>query len=377
MIAWSVSALQQSKMNITLLSIAYPLTRVGEDAVGGSEQVLASLDRALTEAGHRSLVIAEEGSRIAGTLIPSPPARGKIDESERRWARKVHSELIKQTLASYAVDMIHFHSLDFHQYLPEGATPILATLHLPPDWYPRHIFNLDRKNLYLNCVSLSQHSSCPKSSRMLPPVRNGVDVKRLNGSMGKQEYALALGRICPEKGFHLAVQASKKADSDLLLAGEVIPFAPHQEYFRKKLSPLLDRRRRFIGPVGFERKRRLLGEARCLLITSSVEETSSLVAMEALAAGTPVIAYRRGALPEIVEHGRTGYLVSSIGEMAEAIRAVVDIDIEYCKAAARRNFSAQRMVDRYTQIYHRLVEKHSSGRRVEKAARGASWLVNW
>src|ERR1041384_1756853 len=185
-------------MGFSLLSIAFPMTHVGEDAVGGSEQVLASLDRALTEAGHRSLVIAEEGSQVAGTLIPSPPARGIIDESERRWARKVHKELIKQTLGSHSVDMIHFHSLDFHHYLPEGRTPILATLHLPPDWYPRHIFNLKRKNLYLNCVSLSQYRSCPKSALMLAPVRNGVDVTRLNGAVVKQGYALALGRICPQ-----------------------------------------------------------------------------------------------------------------------------------------------------------------------------------
>jgi glycosyltransferase involved in cell wall biosynthesis len=262
-------------MTYTVLSVAYPLTQVGEDAVGGSEQILTSLDRALTQAGHRSLVIAEEGSAAHGTLIPSPKARGKIDDGERRWARKVHKQLIKETLASHSVDMIHMHSLDFHHYLPDGSIPILATLHLPPDWYPDSIFRSPRKNLHLNCVSYSQQKACPKTPLLLPAVPNGVDVARLHGPMVKQNYALALGRICPEKGFHFALDAARKAGSELLLAGEVIPYPLHQSYFKEEIAPRLDQDRRFLGPVGFNRKRRLLGEARCLLIPSTVQETSA------------------------------------------------------------------------------------------------------
>src|SRR5207249_5576489 len=129
----------------------------------------------------------------------------------------------------------------------------------------------------------------------------------------------ALGRICPEKGFHFALQAAKMARADLLLAGQVFPYASHVEYFESKIVPRLDERRQFVGPVGFHRKKRLLSKAKCLLVPSTVNETSSLVAMEALAAGTPVIAFPSGALPEIVEHGRTGYLVSDVKEMAQAI----------------------------------------------------------
>jgi glycosyltransferase involved in cell wall biosynthesis len=364
-------------MTYSVLSIAYPLTQVGEDAVGGSEQILSLLDAALSQEGHRSLVIAAEGSKVQGTLIPSPRARGRIDDSERRWACNVHKKLIKQTLESHSVDLIHMHSLDFHQYLPGGSTPVLATLHLPPDWYPQSIFKLKRKNLYLNCVSVSQHKACPKSSLLLPPVRNGVDVARLDSPMVKRSYALAMGRVCPEKGFHLALEASRQAHCDFLLAGQVIPFALHEEYFRKRIRPLLDRRRQFIGPVGFNRKKRLLAGARCLLVSSSVQETSSLVAMEALAAGTPVVAYRCGALPEIIEHGRTGFLVSNVREMAEAIKAVDEIDSEQCRMAARRLFSAHGMVERYTQIYRRLISAEPAERYEEKAARGASWLVSW
>lgn len=120
-------------MGYTVLSVAYPLTEVGENAVGGSEQVLTLLDRSLTEAGHRSLVIAAEGSSVRGTLIPSPTAKGPLDQAIREWGQKIHKELIEDTLSRYSVDVVHMHSLDFHCYLPERRVPTLATLHLPPD----------------------------------------------------------------------------------------------------------------------------------------------------------------------------------------------------------------------------------------------------
>jgi glycosyltransferase involved in cell wall biosynthesis len=363
-------------MSFTVLSVAYPLTQVGEDAAGGSEQILTLLDRALTRSGHRSLVLAAEGSAVHGELIPSPRSRGKIDDSERRWAGKVHRQLIKDTLAAYPVDMIHMHSLDFHHYVPDGVVPVLATLHLPPDWYPATIFQNERENLYLNCVSHSQQKTCPKSNILLPPVPNGIDVDRFQGSFRKRNYALALGRICPEKGFHYALEAAKTAGSELLLAGELIPYALHEQYFKNEIAPRLDGRRRFVGPAGFNRKRRLLGEARCLLIPSTVQETSSLVAMEALAAGTPVIAYRSGALPEIIEHGRTGYLVSDVREMARAIGSVEKIDRKACREAARRSFSADRMEDQYMAIYRQVISDCNDPNPA-MAARGTSWLVSW
>jgi glycosyltransferase involved in cell wall biosynthesis len=335
------------------------------------------LDRALVEAGHESIVIAADGSSVRGALVASPKARGEIDESERRWARKLHKRLIEDTLAAYPIDMIHMHSLDFHEYLPRTTLPILATLHLPPDWYPPSVFRSQRENLYLNCVSTSQHRACPRSARLLAPVPNGIDVARLNCRPGKRNYALAMGRICPEKGFHFALDAAKKVGCEMILAGEVMPYAAHQEYFDQEIVPRLDEKRRFIGPVGFLRKRQLLAEAKCLLIPSTVQETSSLVAMEALAAGAPVIAFRSGALPEIVDDGRTGYLVSNAREMARALEKVGKINSENCVKSAWRYFSADQMVNRYMRLYSRLIAKSATQQMRAHAARDTSWLVNW
>jgi glycosyltransferase involved in cell wall biosynthesis len=349
-------------MKLTVLSVAYPLTEVGIDAVGGSEQILTLLDRSLVSLGHRSLVIAAEGSKVEGTLIASPRATGRLDDSVRDSGRRIHRKLIKGALAQYPIDLIHMHSLDFHAYVPPGDIPVLATLHLPPAWYPRKIFQ-QRKNRYqLNCVSQSQHRSCPPSTHLLPPIPNGVDVERLRIDVPRKAFALALGRICPEKGFHFALDAAKRAKTELVLAGQVFPYRSHLDYFRRTIRPRLDGKRRFIGPVGFDKKRLLLSQAKCLMIPSTVPETSSLVAMEALACGTPVIAFRSGALPEIIDHGRTGFLVSDIAEMSRALRDVDDLSPETCRRVARTRFSAQTMTSRYLRVYQSLVQDNSGGR---------------
>jgi len=180
--------------------------------------------------------------------------------------------------------------------------------------------------------------------------------------MERRGFALALGRICPEKGFHVAIEAAKRARAKLILAGEIFPYAAHQAYYREEIAPRLNGERRFVGPVGFARKRRLLNQARCLLVPSLVAETSSLVSMEALACGTPVIAFPSGALAEIVEHGRTGFLVRDEAEMAEAIRAVRGLKAEDCRGAARERFSADRMVERYFDAYRAIARMTDQAR---------------
>ena len=261
-----------------------------------------------------------------------------------------------QALRKYPVDLVHMHSLDFHPYVPAGDVPVLATLHLPPDWYPRKIF-ARRSRCMLNCVSQSQYERCPTSSRLLDPIPNGVDVDRLQTKASKRGFALCLGRICPEKGFHHALDAAEMSGTKLLLAGEIFPYESHLDYFREELKPRLDKDRRFIGPVRFFAKRRLLTQAKCLIIPSTVAETSSLVAMEALACGTPVIAFANGALPEVVDDGVTGFIVSDVDEMSEALQKIDAINPETCRQTARARFSNTVMEARYLAAYERLIAR--------------------
>lgn len=354
-------------MSLTVLSIAYPLAPVGPDAVGGAEQVLSQLDRALVEAGHRSIVVAQEGSKTAGTLVAVPREAGTLDEAakERAWTR--HRYAIGCALARWRVDLVHLHGIDFHAYMPPPGVPALATLHLPPSWYPDAALRLSRPDAWLHCVSQAQHDACPPIPNLLPPIPNGVPVAALQARHAKRRFALMLGRICHEKGVHLAIEAAKGADIPLLIAGEIFPYEAHTRYFAEDVAPRLDRERRFIGPAGFARKRRLLTAARCLLVPSLAPETSSLVAREALACGTPVIAFPSGALAETVEHGRTGFLVHGVEGMAEAIEAAGGLDPETCRAEARTRFSLERMIAGYFGVYERLAARPSLARRTSAA----------
>ncbi len=344
-----------SRKTLCVLSVAYPLATVSENSVGGAEQVLAMLDRALVAAGHRSLVIAAEGSIVQGSLIPLPAISATIDDHARERAQQATRGAIAATLASEQIDLVHLHGVDFFEYLPEQQVPVLVTLHLPLAWYPADALSPTRPRTFLHCVSASQAASAARPLDFLEPIPNGVDSARYRLKTEKRNYALMLGRICPEKGVHLAIEASKRASIALLIGGQVYPYPAHEVYFRDEVAPRLDRCRRFLGPLDFARKAALLASASCLLIPSLAAETSSLVAMEALASGTPVIAFPAGALPEIVESGKTGYLVDDADEMSTAIQQANRISAAKCREQACVRFDQAVTIERYFAVYRQLV----------------------
>jgi len=354
-------------MPLTVLQVAFPFAPVGVDSVGGAEQVLAACDKAVVRAKHNSIVVACEGSKVAGELIAVPRISRGDDPAARRAAHAAHKQAIDAAIARFGVDVVHCHGIDFAAYLPAEGADVLVTLHLARSLYDEAALRPRRAGTFFNCVSRTQHGDCRGVPNLLAPIINGVDIERLRPDpRARRTHALLLARICPEKGVHVAIEAAKQADSDLVIAGEVFPYAAHERYFADDVRPRLDSRRVFVGPASFQEKRRLLQSARCLLIPSLIDETSSLVAMEALACGTPVIAFRRSALPEIVEDGVTGALVDSIEEMAAAIGKADAFQPGACVSAARRRFSATRMTRQYVDLYERLGGR--TRQHVERAA---------
>jgi hypothetical protein len=337
---------------LTVASVAYPFAPVSPDPVGGAEMVLAQLDRALTEAGHRSIVIAPEGSQVAGELRALPAPSGTITEELRAETYAAVRAAISKVIARDRPDVVHLHGIDFPDYLPPSGPPVMVTLHLPLGWYPEQALRPDRAGTWLHPVSESQARSAPAGARIAEPIENGVALP--SARFRKAGFLASLGRICPEKGMDDALDAAARSGMPLLIAGKVFPYATHQTHWRQDILPRLARCRRWIGPVSGRAKQRLLGAAEAVLIPSKAPETSSLVAMEALAAGTPVIAYRSGALPDIVDHGRTGFIVDDVTGMAEAIRHVDGIDPDVCRQDARERFSLERMTDTYLRRYAEL-----------------------
>jgi glycosyltransferase involved in cell wall biosynthesis len=348
-------------MPLTVLSVSYPLAQVSARTAGGAEQVLATLDKAIVEAGNRSLVLAPAGSRCTGLLLPAQVSASVLDETAKRNARHTFKKLLDRALDEFSVDVVHMHGLDFHEYLPEYDIPIVVTLHLPLSWYAEQALRIIPSSVSLVYVSKSQACTTLGGARIDRVIPNGIELGHFRPSGRKSNYAVVMSRICPEKGIHLAIDAAQRAGIDLLIAGSVFEYREHREYFESAIRPRLNSTIRFIGPIGGARKRHLLAGARCVLIPSLAPETSSLVAMESMAAGTPVIAFRNGALPEIVRHGRTGFLVDSVEEMAEATASVESIAPETCRHEAERRFSSARMASEYLDLYQSVVSRDRIG----------------
>lgn len=340
-------------MCLTVLSVAYPFTRLTPDPVGGAEQVLIHLDRALTEAGCRSIVMAPEGSQCRGELIPIRADTNSLSERARREAEQAVRLALVVACRDRNVDVVHLHGSDFSAYLPPWAAAVLVTLHLPLSWYPTGSLQPRRRDTYFVPVSQAQARTAWPGLELLTPIENGVPIDEVPLLRQRGKFALAMGRICPEKGFHHAIDASRQAGVPLILAGTIQGWPEHHRYFEQQIAPRLDSGCRWIGQVSGARKRRLLSAARCVLIPSR-DETSSLVAREALAAGTPVIGFRVGALPDIIEDGVTGYIVDNVMHMAEALQKAGRLDREACRALARRRFDLRRSTQAYLDLYRRI-----------------------
>ncbi len=357
---------------LTVLNVAYPFAPASREAVGGAEQVLAAIDEALVASGHRSLVLASRGSSVAGELIAVDVPPGTVDETRRLQVWAEYAAALREIVSKRSVDVVHLHGVDAAEYLPSGFSPLIVTLHLPLAWYPEKLLR-GREGLFLTCVSAAQRQSS-QSGAIFATIDNGVDLDRFRPSPGSPGgFALCLGRICPEKGYDAALRAARRGRMTMLLAGSVFPYAEHESYLAREIVPLLDQRRRFVGPISGTAKRRLIARARCVVVPSRVQETSSLVAMEALACGTPVVAFPVGALPSLIEHAKTGLIVNSEQEMAEAFLRVRELDRNDCRKTAEQRFNQNRTTGEYLALYQRVhALTQSVGRTAAIAAGHAS-----
>ena len=383
----------KSESPIRVLYVSYPLLTVSEASAGGAEQMLWVLEREMSNRemsnrGFETTVAASAGSQVNGELFVSGEPCTQPDDFDRR--NREHQDRVvdfvhQRSREGRAFDLVHDKSGSFWTRAHELDSPVLATLHLPRHFYADHLFKHIPENVSFNCVSHSQANAFHDLPGMLGVTPNGIALEKFLtpevsaevpgveppgvdafGLDDKRRGLLWLGRICPEKAPHLALEIARNTGSAIDLAGQVYPFSYHREYFERDVLPILRDMpgSRWIDSPSFEEKRRLLQSAEALLITSQVDETSSLVAMEAAACGTPVIAFNRGALAEVVEQGETGFVVSDIAEAVKAFQHIRDIDPDACRNHARQNFSSARMADGYAAIYEALVCRRTAALRL-------------
>ncbi|MCL4534191.1 MAG: glycosyltransferase family 4 protein [Bacteroidetes bacterium] len=331
--------------------------RVPPVGYGGTELVVSLLTEGLHRRGHDVTLFASGDSITSCKLVSVCPTflRGSARDKGIMTMLNVLSCL--EQAGNF--DIIHNHTA-FEGMSTAGLvkTPVLTTFHghLGGDWLL--LFN-HYKGWY-NTISQSAKSLLPNKERFAGVIYNAIDVSSypFNGSK-RGSHLLFLSRVSPEKGPHLAIAVAKMLKRRLIIAGNVD--APDQEFFETEVLTHVDGDQiQYVGEANAELKRELLVDAHCLIAPLTWEEPFGLFLAEAMACGTPVVSFRRGAAPELVRHGVTGYLVHTLEEMAEAVNEVHRIDPRRCRQHVEENFDVERMVDGYLAAYdHIMLQAHS------------------
>ena len=331
--------------------VASPWVAVPPPRYGGSELVIDLLARGLQQAGDEVVLFT------TGDSICPVPKRLIYQRALGTAAITVAAEA-RHIVHAYAAlsdcDVIHDHTL-FGPLYAAGVTdtPIVTTSHGPFTEETSDIYASVDRRVSVVAISHHQRSTAPQVD-VAAVIHHGIDVERVPFGRGEGGYAVFLGRMSPEKGAHRATQIARAAGVPLVLAAKMAE-PEERTYFRKVVEPLLSDDAVYIGEVGGPAKMELLGNAVALLNPIRWPEPFGLVMIEALASGTPVIAFPEGAAPEIVDHGVSGFLCADEAEMARCLGQVGQLSRRDCRSAAARRFSADRMVADHRELYRSLV----------------------
>ena len=325
---------------------------------GGTEAVVAVLCEELTRRGVDVILCASGDSRISAQLhaVSGRSLRTANDIADASPYEWIHVALSLKRAGDY--DLIHNHAGELAMAMSHLTdVPMLTTVHNPTTRDARFVW--DRYEGWYNTISHAQRATLLEipGGRFAGVVHNAIDVESFPFSSQKDDYLLFLSRIYRDKGVHLAIEAVKRLAMPLVIAGKLAE--DDRDYFREQVEPLLDGKDIvFVGEANAGQKRELLVRAKCLLLPLCWEEPFGLVMTEAMACGTPVVAFARGAAPEIVRHGETGFLVEErdgVDGLVAAVLQVSAIDPACCRRHVEENFSPGRMIDRYLDVYEKVL----------------------
>ena len=325
---------------------------VPPEGYGGTERVVSYLTEELVRLGHDVTLFATGDSETSARLVPMSPhgARTDPDLDPRPFEMRMLAEAYRR---SPEFDVIHCHTDYLGLPLAEQVeTPTVVTLHgrLDLPGLPT-VFGEFPEVAYVS-ISDSQRAPIPDIN-WVATIYHGLPPHLYEFRPDARDYLLFLGRISPEKGPEHAIRIAKCARVPLKIAAKVDPV--DQEYFDTTVKPLLDDPLvDFIGEVNGEAKLDLLAHARALLFPIDWPEPFGLVMIEALACGTPVIARRRGSVPEVLRHGETGFVCETDEELCDAISRIGDLDRRRCREEFESRFTDRRMAEHYAELYEGL-----------------------
>jgi len=263
-------------------------------------------------------------------------------------------------ICSERFDLVHDHSgfipVAFAGLLP---VPLVHTLHGPFEPPVRRFYEAFAQDAHYVTISRYQQTRCPDLN-YAGVVYNAVDLEEHRPMGDKDDHLVYVSRICEDKGAHHAVRIARETGWRLVLAGKIDP-GKDREFFRREVEPWVDGKTViYEGEVPQRRKAELMARARAFLFPIQWEEPFGLVMAEALACGTPVITTRWGAAPEVVEHGKTGFLADSPDQIPALLERISEIDPAVCRSEAERRFSPRAMARGYLEVYRRVLGKASS-----------------
>jgi len=356
-----------------IAQIAPPWLPLPPKTYGGTEGVLSTLIEEQVAQGHQVTLLAPGDAKTSAKHVSFFPTSLLAEGISWNMHLKAFYHLQKsiEYVKEHDFDIVHTHlssAADMYLFplLAPLAMPHITTLHshFPFD-HARRNRPGDADQYYMDWAPSLPMVAISESARRqetLPlnfvgVVHNGLDIYQYRPTSRKRgNFFVWLGRFVAEKGAHLAIEAAKRAEVPLVLAGTIDRYQQEaKSYFHDVIEPQIDNKEvKYIGPVNMKRKRSLLSRARGFLNPIEWEEPFGMVMIEAMALGCPVISFARGAAPEIVVHGKTGFLVRHLDEMVQSIPKVDEIDREAARSHVECHFSAQAMAEKYLQLYEKV-----------------------
>ena len=334
-------------MHIAILS---PISwRTPPHHYGPWESVVSLLTEELVRLGLDVTLFATGDSHTSGNLVGVCPRPYSEDHSvDPKVAECLHISEVFERAAEF--DLIHNH----YDFLPLTYsalvdTPVLTTIH---GFSSPSIIPVYRKyNARNHYVAISEADKSPELT-YIATIHHGIDVTQFPFFEAEGEYLLFFGRIHPDKGVQEAIQVAHRVGIRLVIAGII----QDQDYFETQVEPYIDGTNvKYLGSVGPDRRADVLGQALALLHLISFEEPFGLSIVESMACGTPVIAFARGSIPEIIRHGETGYIVEDIEHAVNAVASVRSIDRSACREDVEQRFSHTRMARDYVDVYEKIL----------------------
>ena len=338
-------------MHIAMLSpIAW---RTPPRHYGPWESVASLLTEGLVKRGHEVTLFATADSQTSGRLHAVCLRGYEEDRSliPKVWECLHISELFEQ---ADAYDVIHNH-FDFLPLTYTGltTTPVMTTIH---GFSSPGILPVYKK--YNNTVFYVSISNADRSPDLdyIKTIHHGIDIRQFDFQSAPDDTLLFFGRIHNDKGARQAIEIAGACHRKLILAGII----QDQAYYDQYVAPHIDNVKViYIGSVGPVERNRLLGQARALLHPIQFDEPFGLSVIESMACGTPVIAFDRGSMPELIENNKNGFLVKNLSEAVEAVEYIEGIDRAACRRHVERHFTVDRMVDNYIQAYEMILQERS------------------